>query len=117
MPGKNRRESGGAGANAGRRSGMCRQSGEAASSGQGMSRKGGAVQGGCRRQQDGGLRRGRGGGPRIAPDGAGGKAGVSPVGHVDATGGIVQVADPNQQALDEIMESVRQMETHAKGKI
>lgn len=93
---------------------MCRKSGDAAPPGQGTGRKGGAVQGGCRRRQDDGQRPGRGGGPRGAAV-AGGEAEIAPVGEVDATGGTEQAGDPNQQALDEIMEAVRQMEMHPKG--
>jgi hypothetical protein len=118
MPGMNRKGSGGAGANTGRGSGICRQSGDSAAQGQGMARKGSTGPGGCRRQQDGVQGQGRGRGCKILPVGVGGTASDSPAKYNKAaTGRSVQAVDPNQQALDEIMEAVRQTELHPEGKL
>lgn len=118
MPGMNRKGSGGSGANTGRGSGMCRQTGDVETQGQGMVRKAVPGQVGCRRQQDGSQGQRRGGGCRVSSVGAGGTASVSPArGDTAATGRIEQATDPNQQALDEIMEAVRQTEMHPKGKL
>ena len=118
MPGMNRKGSGGSGTNTGRGSGICRQTGDVVTQGQGMARKVGPGQGGCRRQQEGSQGQKRGGGCSISSIGAGGPASVSPArGNTAATGRIDQATDPNQQALDEIMEAVRQTETHLKGNV
>ena len=108
MPGMNRKGAGGAGTMTGKGSGKCRQSGDVAGQGQG----------GCRRQQDGSQGQGRGGGRKGSQSVAGGMASGFPVaGYKAETQRIEQKTDPNQQALDEIMEAVRQMEMQSKGKM
>ena len=117
MPGMNRKGAGG-GAKKGRSGGSCEQAGDALSRGQGMGQRGEGGQGACRKPQGGGRGQGlgRNGACRLQPA-TGGAMPANPVAApTSATGSTAgRKIDPNQQALDEIMDAVRQMEMRPKG--